>query len=111
MQFAFTEEQDLLRREAREVLPNGGWGREELDELGFLDRAVLFEEAGRANRGEEFFDPAAPASEQRTRARRGAREDARAIRPAHRRLPGRGASTRRCVRRHGAGALDRLLGC
>ena len=32
MQFAFTEEQDLLRREAREVLANGGWGREELDE-------------------------------------------------------------------------------
>jgi alkylation response protein AidB-like acyl-CoA dehydrogenase len=64
MQFAFTEEQDLLRREAREVLANGGWGREELDELGFLDRAVLFEEAGRANRGEEFFDPAAPENEQ-----------------------------------------------
>jgi alkylation response protein AidB-like acyl-CoA dehydrogenase len=64
MQFAFTEEQDLLRREAREVLANGGWGREELDDLGFLDRAVLFEEAGRANRGEEFFDPAAPENEQ-----------------------------------------------
>ena len=39
MQFAFTEEQDLLRREAREVLANGGWGRDELDELAFLDRA------------------------------------------------------------------------
>ena len=64
MQFAFTEEQELLRREAREVLANGGWGREELDELGFLDRAVLFEEAGRANRGEEFFDSAAPENEQ-----------------------------------------------
>jgi alkylation response protein AidB-like acyl-CoA dehydrogenase len=64
MQFAFTEEQDLLRREAREVLANGGWGREELDELGFLDRAVLFEEAGRANRGEEFFDSAASENEQ-----------------------------------------------
>jgi alkylation response protein AidB-like acyl-CoA dehydrogenase len=64
MQFAFTEEQDLLRREAREVLANGGWGREELDDLGFLDRAVLFEEAGRANRGEEFFDPAALENEQ-----------------------------------------------
>jgi alkylation response protein AidB-like acyl-CoA dehydrogenase len=53
MQFAFTEEQDLLRREAREVLANGGWGRDELDELAFLDRAVVFEEAGRANRGVE----------------------------------------------------------
>ena len=63
MQFAFTEEQELLRREAREVLENGGWGREELDELGFLDRAVLFEEAGRANRGEEFFDSGVPENE------------------------------------------------
>jgi hypothetical protein len=64
MQFAFTEEQELLRREARQVLGNGGWGREELDDLGFLDRAVLFEEAGRANRGEEFFDSEAPENEQ-----------------------------------------------
>ena len=64
MQFAFTEEQELLRREAREVLANGGWGREELEELDFLDRAVLFEEAGRANRGEEFFDSNASENEQ-----------------------------------------------
>jgi alkylation response protein AidB-like acyl-CoA dehydrogenase len=63
MQFAFTEDQELLRREARTVLANGGWGREELAELGFLDRAVLFEEAGRANRGEEFFDADAPEQE------------------------------------------------
>jgi alkylation response protein AidB-like acyl-CoA dehydrogenase len=56
MQFAFTEDQELLRREARTVLADGGWGRDELAELEFLDRAVLFEEAGRANRGEEFFD-------------------------------------------------------
>jgi alkylation response protein AidB-like acyl-CoA dehydrogenase len=63
MQFAFTEDQELLRREARDVLANGGWGRDELAELGFLDRAVLFEEAGRANRGEEFFDPSAPEHE------------------------------------------------
>jgi alkylation response protein AidB-like acyl-CoA dehydrogenase len=63
MQFAFTEEQELLRREARSVLVNGGWGRDELAELGFLDRAVLFEEAGRANRGEEFFDADAPEHE------------------------------------------------
>jgi len=63
MQFAFTEDQELLRREARDVLANGGWGRDELAELGFLDRAVLFEEAGRANRGEEFFDPGAPEHE------------------------------------------------
>jgi alkylation response protein AidB-like acyl-CoA dehydrogenase len=64
MQFAFTEDQELLRREARDVLANGGWGRDELAELGFLDRAVLFEEAGRANRGEEFFDTGAPELEQ-----------------------------------------------
>jgi alkylation response protein AidB-like acyl-CoA dehydrogenase len=63
MQFSFTEDQELLRREARDVLANGGWGRDELAELGFLDRAVLFEEAGRANRGEEFFDPDAPEHE------------------------------------------------
>jgi alkylation response protein AidB-like acyl-CoA dehydrogenase len=63
MQFAFTEDQELLRREARDVLANGGWGRDELAELGFLDRAVLFEEAGRANRGEEFFDAEAPEHE------------------------------------------------
>jgi alkylation response protein AidB-like acyl-CoA dehydrogenase len=63
MEFAFTEEQELLRREARSVLADGGWDRAELAELGFLDRAVLFEEAGRANRGEEFFDPEAPEGE------------------------------------------------
>src|SRR5437763_4305561 len=64
MQFAFTEDQELLRREARDVLANGGWGRDELAELGFLDRAVLFEEAGRANRGTEFFAVDAPEDEQ-----------------------------------------------
>jgi alkylation response protein AidB-like acyl-CoA dehydrogenase len=63
MKFAFTEDQELLRREARDVLANGGWGRDELSELGFLDRAVLFEEAGRANRGGEFFDAEAPEHE------------------------------------------------
>ena len=52
MQFAFTEDQELLRREARGVLANGGWGRDELAELDLMDRAVVFEEAGRANRGE-----------------------------------------------------------
>lgn len=56
MQFAFTDEQELLRREARGVLTNGGWGRSDLAELDFLNRAVVFEEAGRANRGDEFFD-------------------------------------------------------
>jgi alkylation response protein AidB-like acyl-CoA dehydrogenase len=64
MQFAFTEDQETLRREARTVLANGGWGRDEVAELGFLDRAVLYEEAGRANRGEEFFDASAPENEQ-----------------------------------------------
>jgi alkylation response protein AidB-like acyl-CoA dehydrogenase len=64
MQFAFTDDQETLRREARNVLANGGWGKDEVAELGFLDRAVLYEEAGRANRGEEFFEAAAPANEQ-----------------------------------------------
>jgi alkylation response protein AidB-like acyl-CoA dehydrogenase len=51
MQFAFTEDQETLRREARGVLANGGWGRDELAELGFLDR-------------DEFFDASAPENEQ-----------------------------------------------
>src|SRR5204863_938003 len=56
MQFTFTDEQELLRREAAGVLAGGGWDRGELAELGFLDRAVVLEEAGRANRGDEVFD-------------------------------------------------------
>jgi hypothetical protein len=66
MKFAFTDEQELLRREAREALANGGWTREEIAgaELGFLDLAVLFEEAGRANRGESLFDDTRPQDEQ-----------------------------------------------
>ena len=66
MQFAFTEEQELLRREAREALGNGGWTREEIKEaeLGFLDQAVLFEEAGRLNLGESLFDATRPEHEQ-----------------------------------------------
>ena len=65
MQFAFTEEQELLRREARTALSNGGWTREELRdaELGFLEQAVLFEEAGRANVGDALFDEARPEQE------------------------------------------------
>ncbi len=66
MKFAFTDEQELLRREAREALADGGWTREEIAgaELGFLDVAVLFEEAGRANRGEALFDDTRPEPEQ-----------------------------------------------
>jgi alkylation response protein AidB-like acyl-CoA dehydrogenase len=66
MQFAFTEEQELLRREAREALGNGGWTRDEIEaaELGFLDQAVLFEEAGRLNLGESLFDESGPEHEQ-----------------------------------------------
>jgi hypothetical protein len=66
MQFAFTDEQELLRREAREALGNGGWTREEIQaaELGFLDQAVLFEEAGRLNLGESLFDEGRPEHEQ-----------------------------------------------
>jgi hypothetical protein len=66
MQFAFTEEQELLRREARDVLQNGGWSKEEIGsaDLGFVDQAVLFEEAGRANRGESLFDESRPENEQ-----------------------------------------------
>ncbi|HET9673200.1 MAG TPA: acyl-CoA dehydrogenase family protein [Gaiellaceae bacterium] len=62
MQFAFTEEQELLRREA---LGNGGWSRDEVAgaELSFLDRAVLYEEAGRANVGESLFDDSRPEDE------------------------------------------------
>jgi alkylation response protein AidB-like acyl-CoA dehydrogenase len=65
VQFAFTEEQELLRREARDALMNGGWTREEIAaaELSFLDQAVLFEEAGRANVGESLFDEERPESE------------------------------------------------
>ena len=66
MQFAFTEEQELLRREAREALGNGGWSRDEVAgaELSFLDRAVLYEEAGRANVGESLFDDSRAEDEQ-----------------------------------------------
>jgi alkylation response protein AidB-like acyl-CoA dehydrogenase len=65
MQFAFTEEQELLRREARDALQNGGWSREEIAgaELSFVDQAVLFEEAGRANVGESLFDESRPETE------------------------------------------------
>jgi alkylation response protein AidB-like acyl-CoA dehydrogenase len=64
MQFAFTEEQEMLRREARNVMANGGWAKDEVAELGFLDRAVLYEEAGRANRGDEFFEAGGTENEQ-----------------------------------------------
>ena len=66
MQFAFTEEQELLRREARDALSNGGWTREDVadSEMGFLDRAVLYEEGGRANVGESLFDESRPQEEQ-----------------------------------------------
>jgi Acyl-CoA dehydrogenase, C-terminal domain len=66
VRFAFTEEQELLRREAREVLGNGDWTREEIRDagLGFLEQAVLFEEGGRANLGESLFDDSRPEQEQ-----------------------------------------------
>jgi Acyl-CoA dehydrogenase, C-terminal domain len=68
MQFAFTEEQELLRREARDMLSRNGasaWTQEELrGELGFLDQAVLIEEFGRANQGEAYFDATRPHHEQ-----------------------------------------------
>jgi alkylation response protein AidB-like acyl-CoA dehydrogenase len=65
VQFAFTEEQELLRREARDALMNGGWSREEIAaaELSFVDQAVLFEEMGRANVGESLFDEERPENE------------------------------------------------
>ena len=68
MQFAFTEEQELLRREAREALQNGGWSREEIGAagLGFVDQAVLFEEAGRVGVGESLFDESRPEDERLT---------------------------------------------
>jgi alkylation response protein AidB-like acyl-CoA dehydrogenase len=69
MQFAFTEEQELLRREARDALSRNGaaaWTQEELRgaELGFLDQAVLFEEFGRAGQGANYFDAERPEDEQ-----------------------------------------------
>jgi alkylation response protein AidB-like acyl-CoA dehydrogenase len=66
VQFAFTEDQEVLRREAREALANGGWTREEVAgaQLGFLDQAVLYEEAGRVNLGESLFDESRPREEQ-----------------------------------------------
>jgi acyl-CoA dehydrogenase-like protein len=65
MQFAFTEEQELLRREAADALQNGGWTKEEIgsSDLGFVDQAVLFEEAGRAGVGESLFDETRPEDE------------------------------------------------
>jgi alkylation response protein AidB-like acyl-CoA dehydrogenase len=68
MQFAFTEEQELLRREAREALGNGGWSRDDIAaaELGFVDKAILYEEGGRANLGESLFDEARPEDERLT---------------------------------------------
>jgi alkylation response protein AidB-like acyl-CoA dehydrogenase len=65
VQFAFTEEQELLRREARDALQNGGWTKEEIGaaELSFVDQAVLFEEGGRANVGESLFDEERPENE------------------------------------------------
>jgi hypothetical protein len=68
MQFAFTEEQELLRREARQALSgNGesapdfaalGWTPDDLQEAGltFVDQAVLLEELGRAGHGAPFFE-------------------------------------------------------
>jgi len=127
MQFAFTEEQELLRREARDALANGGapWTREELgSELGFLDQAVLFEELGRAGQGESFFDAERPREELLATLALEAvgiaakaldlvgrvREFARAVRAADRRLPGGLAQARRHVRRDGAGTLAGVLG-
>ena len=46
VQFAFTEEQELLRREAREALGNGGWTREEI-----ADAELSLPRPGRALRG------------------------------------------------------------
>ena len=61
----------MLRRSrtsARDALSRNGasaWTRDELrSELGFLDQAVLFEELGRAGRGEEYFDAERPEVEQ-----------------------------------------------
>ena len=64
VQFAFTEEQETLRREARDVLANGGWGKDEVAELGFLDRAVLYEEAGARTAARSSSRRRAPEDEQ-----------------------------------------------
>jgi Acyl-CoA dehydrogenase, C-terminal domain len=66
VEFTFTDEQELLRREARQALDGGaapdfeslGWTPEGLREagLGFVDEAVLHEEVGRAGQGAAFFE-------------------------------------------------------
>lgn len=64
MNFAFTKEQELLRREARRALDGSpdfaalGWTNEGLREagLGFVDQAVLLEEVGRAGHGASFYE-------------------------------------------------------
>ncbi len=66
MEFTFTDEQELLRREARQALDGDaaldfeslGWTPEGLREagLGFVDEAVLHEEVGRAGQGAAFFE-------------------------------------------------------
>ena len=58
MRFAFTEPQELLRREARAGVST--WSSEDLRELPFLEQAVVFEEAGRACVGESFVGAAPP---------------------------------------------------
>jgi len=67
MHFAFTQDQELLRREARDVLSRNGaaaWSPAELrSELSFLDQAVLYEEFGRANQGESLYDAERPRDE------------------------------------------------
>jgi alkylation response protein AidB-like acyl-CoA dehydrogenase len=57
MRFAFTDEQELLRREARSAIT--AWSGDDLRELPFLEQAVVFEEAGRAGVGESFVIGAA----------------------------------------------------
>ena len=126
MQFAFTEEQELLRREARDALANGGWSRDEIGaaDLGFVDKAVLFEEGGRAGVGESLFDEDRPEDERLATLALEAvgiaqkalelgdrvREGPGAVRPADRRLPGRLPPARRHLRRDRARPLARLLG-
>ena len=86
MQFAFTEEQELLRREAREALGNGGWSREDIAaaELGFVDQAILYEEAWPRELGESSSTRPGPSEALDCAGARGGRHLAEGARPRRR---------------------------
>ena len=68
MQFRSPKSRSCCAARAREALGNGGWSREDIAaaELGFVDQAILYEKAGRANLGESLFDETRPENERLT---------------------------------------------